>query len=192
MTTMNVAEILAKDADWLAEIRQLLDYDLCTGKFTWRPRPRELFTTERDWNAWNTRYAKKVAGYTPKGPKGNQYCKIAIFGELYYAHRLAWLWMTGAWPINEIDHKDCDKLNNRWSNLREATCGQNKANIRALVHKTTSLKGVNFNKKRGDYQAAIQVNRNRIHLGYFSTAADAHSAYCMAAEQHFGEFARTK
>lgn len=49
------------------------------------------------------------------------YLSIQVAGKRYYAHRLAWFYMTGKWPENEIDHKNRIRNDNRWENLREAT-----------------------------------------------------------------------
>ena len=64
------------------------------------------------------------------------YTVIRFRGKLYLAHRLAWFYMTGEWPREQIDHKDGVRLNNKWDNLREATPGQNNMNRTAIgVHK---------------------------------------------------------
>lgn len=60
--------------------------------------------------------------------RNNGYSKINIGGQLYYAHRLAWLYMTGKWPKEHVDHKDNVRANNKWKNLREATYSQNNKN----------------------------------------------------------------
>jgi hypothetical protein len=88
-------------------LRELLDYDPETGVFTRR------ITTGRNrrWKAGD-----KVSG-RPSATTG--YLGIGIGKRRYAAHRLAWLWMTGEWPKNLMDHRDCDRTNNRWVNLRE-------------------------------------------------------------------------
>lgn len=104
------------------------------------------------------------------------------------ASRLAWLWMTGAWPEDEIDHKDNDPSNNRWENLRPAKRFENCRNIRKPKNNTTGFKGVYRN--RGKFRAQISVNDKAVHLGVFDTAEDAYLAYCVAADRYHGEFAR--
>lgn len=115
---------------------------------------------------------------------------VMINGKRYLAHRLAFLYMVGRWPSHEIDHRDLDTLNNRWSNLREATRSQNAANQSIQIRNTTGFKGVRFHKAAGRYVATIKVNKVAQHLGCFDTPEEAHAAYVAAAKNHFGEFAR--
>jgi hypothetical protein len=124
-------------------------------------------------------------GLTPKG-----YWKIGVDGHRYHAHCLAWLYMTGEWCELDIDHRNGDRADNRWSNLREATRTQNNGNGKRPRNNSTGFKGVHFFKQTGRYQAGITVDGRRQHLGYFSDPEDAHAAYLNAAEKYFGEFAR--
>lgn len=114
------------------------------------------------------------------------YIQIKVDRRKYMAHRLAFLYMTGDFPNNQIDHCDLNKTNNRWANIREATATQNQANMRARG--AIPLKGVC--EYKGKYLARIQVGGKKKHIGSFSTAEDAHTAYMKAANDNFGEFAR--
>lgn len=53
---------------------------------------------------------------------------VNVDGTTYKLHRLAWLYMTGNWPVNHIDHIDGDPTNNKWENLRDVTPSQNLRN----------------------------------------------------------------
>jgi hypothetical protein len=64
-------------------------------------------------------------------------------------HRAIWLYMTGELPDREIDHIDLNKTNNRWSNLRLATHGQNSSNRPAQSNNSIGLKGISFWYQRG-------------------------------------------
>lgn len=121
----------------------------------------------------------------------SEYFRIKIEGMSYAAHRLAWLYMTGAFPKETIDHIDMDKYNNRFANLREATRSQQKANARKRVDSSSKYKCVSWRPRQKKWSATICKNGKRRHLGYFETAEIAHAAYVMAAKREFGEFARS-
>ena len=87
--------------------------------------------------------------------------------------------------LNQIDHINGDKLDNRRENLRSATQSQNSMNSR--IKNKTGYKGVT--KTNQKWGAQIKVNGQQIWLGTFNTPEEAHDAYREAAEQYFGEFA---
>lgn len=93
--------------------------------------------------------------------------------------------MKGTWPKKDVEHRDGDKTNNKWSNLRLATRTENQGNARARV----SLKGVT-RVRTGKYTAQIQKHMVKMHLGTFDTAEEAHAAYVRKAIELYGEFAR--
>ena len=172
-----------------ARLCECLHYDSETGVFTHLERPvrPEFVRTDR---IWNTRFAGKEAGYARADQRGNQYRIVGIDWEQYSAHRLAVLYMTGRWPEDEVDHEDRNGLNNRWQNLRPCTGTQNQGNRKLNANNTTGLKGVGYDRRRKRFTAKIAVDRKRFFLGYFDTAEEAHAAYCEAAKEKFGAFAR--
>ena len=96
-------------------------------------------------------------------------------------------------PIGlEIDHIDGDGLNNRRSNLRAATHSENMRNRTQQKNNTSGFKRVCWHKQARKWTAAIKVNGRQKHLGMFDKAEDAHAAYCAAAANLHGEFARTE
>ncbi len=97
--------------------------------------------------------------------------------------------MTGEW-VDEVDHENTVRSDNRWDNLRAATRGQNRANCGAYKNNTSGLKGVSFYKRTGKWKAQIQASGKKTFLGYFLTKEAAHQAYAHAANEYFGEFAR--
>lgn len=99
--------------------------------------------------------------------------------------------MTGKWPTHEIDHKDNDRANNKWLNLREATRNQNQANITLTKRNSTGVKGVYWHSKNQCYVASIKPNGRNIYLGSFRELDAAAKAYKIAADIYFGEFARS-
>jgi hypothetical protein len=116
------------------------------------------------------------------GVKVARCIRIQICGEKYAAHRLAWLYMTGAWPTDMIDHINGNARDNRWCNLREATAQENLRNQGLRPCNKLGLKGVSLHK-HGKYRAAIKVNKKQISLGYYKCPAAAHFAYVVAARR---------
>ena len=165
------------------QLRAVLDYSPHLGVFLWRKRePLRMYD-----RSWNTRSAGTVAG-TPTIQRG--YIQILLFGRLYLAHRLAFLWMTGKWPEFEADHRDNDPSNNKWANLRDATSSQGSMNTRRRSDNTSGFKGVWFEKRRNHWVADIEANGRKHHLGSFPTAEAAKAARDEAARRLHGEFAR--
>jgi hypothetical protein len=118
------------------------------------------------------------------------YRLIVVFGRKYMAHRLAWLYMTGTWPKSTIDHKDGNKSDNRWTNLREATSSQNAVNRKTNINNKLGIKGVTFHRS-GRYQARLGIGNSRSrHLGMYDTAEEAAAVYAKAALERNGEFTR--
>jgi hypothetical protein len=95
--------------------------------------------------------------------------------------------MTGQWPLGELDHKDRNRHNNAWNNLREATRSQNVANSFRLRN-ATGFPGVK-RRPNGRFVASISHQKRRHWLGSFATAEEAQIAYQAAAIKYFGEFA---
>lgn len=93
------------------------------------------------------------------------YRTICIKGKLYLEHRLAWLYMTGEFPLT-VDHIDRDKQNNSWGNLREATRQENRHNC--------SAKG--FFEQKGKFHSRAILGGEQTYLGSFDTANEAHLA----------------
>lgn len=156
-----------------SELMQLIEYNPYTGIFVWKVSARG-------------QRAGDIAGHYNKA---NGYVRIGFKrGVSYYAHLLAWLYMTGDWPADEIDHKDLDGSNNEWDNLREANHAQNGWNKKQRRGSNRLYKGVVFTGQ--NFSASIIVNGQRINLGSHATAEDAAKAYDTAAARYHGEFAR--
>lgn len=159
---------MARECDITAEeARQLLDYNQDTGAFRWRHRSLGTFSNRRLGKVWNTRYA----GQTITHKRANGYIFIIINNREYLAHRIAWLVSTGKLPVNQIDHVNGVRDDNRLMNLREATQSENNQN-------RSSVLGCQY--LHGKWRGRIKINRKTICLGSFDTKEDAHSAYCAA------------
>lgn len=158
-------------------LRALLTYNPDTGEFT---------RNTTGYAATDARYAGRSAGYI----NGNGYVVVSIFNRRHRAHRLAWLYMTGEWPERDVDHRDGDRQNNRWDNLRAATRSENIHNMGLRPRNTSGRKGACFDARRGKWLAQITVNGKHLHLGRFDTREEAGDAYDAAAAKYFGQFAR--
>ena len=94
-------------------------------------------------------------------------------------------------PLNEIDHKNQHRCDNRLLNLREATHSENNHNVGVKAHSASGIKGVDFVRSVGKWRAQIRRNNRSYHLGYFYTSDDARAAYAAAAKSLYGAMART-
>lgn len=103
-------------------------------------------------------------------------------------HRL----IVNASPGIEVDHRDRNGLNNRRSNLREATRAQNQMNAVGKPYGTSRFKGVDWDKKSMKWRARIKKAGKQKTLGYFTSEEAAHAAYCSVVEELHGKFARTE
>lgn len=154
---------------------QVLSYDPKTGIFRW------LVSLSRRTTIGDR------AGCVP----ADGYRVIQIDRYAYKASRLAWFYYYGRWPLEQVDHADLARDNNRIKNLREATRFQNGANIGLLPTNTTGFKGVSRATPTGArWKAQIRDQNKRIHLGYFASPEEAYRAYCSAAQRIHGLFAR--
>lgn len=110
------------------------------------------------------------------GTKCNGYSVIMVDNINYPAHRLAWFYMTGKWPIDIIDHKNGIRYDNKFSNLREATPKINAENKKsARIDNSSGVLGVE--KIRSKFRAHIVTDGKKKHIGMFDTAELAHIAY---------------
>lgn len=119
--------------------------------------------------------------------------RIVVFGNMkYYAHRLAWFYVHGKWPIDQIDHRDLDPCNNKIENLRESTQGQNMANV-SRVNKT-GRRGIYLQTQcpTPRWIARIRFNGRGIYIGCYDCPEKAHNAYLEASRKYYGEFARSE
>ena len=150
-----------------------LTYDPVSGIFRWL-QPTSLSVKKGDQAGYVS-----VAGYR----------QIRLYGKPYYSHRLAWLYMTGYWPDDEIDHINGRPGDDRWCNLREATRQENALNQGIRSNNNSGVKGV-FLTRYGTYQASVWIARKRVYCRNFKTLEKAAAAYQDAALRIHGKFAR--
>lgn len=156
-----------------ARLLEMLSYDPETGEFHWRVNR---------------------GGCVPGGLAGainsKGYWVIMLDGRNFPAHRLAWFYAYSVWPKGQIDHRHGVRTDNRLAELRCADQFQQNGNSKLRVDNACGLKGVCFDKRKSKWRATITRRGRQRHLGYFSSAQEASTAYALAATQAFGEFAR--
>lgn len=140
------------------ELLRILAYNPDTGIFTWVVSPRG-----------GTARKGSVAGCL----KSNGYICIRVRGDKYQAHRLAWFYVTGEWPPDQVDHIDRNKSNNAFVNLRPVTNKQNHENVAIRATNKSGHRGVNWHKASGKWNARVCHHGVRIELGVFDSLDDA-------------------
>lgn len=135
--------------------RELLDYDPVTGVLRKRNRQtgkwREVTTLNKDG-----------------------YLCVRLDRKVFIAHRVIFLMMMGRWPSPTTDHLNRVKTDNRWSNLREATHGEQAANRGG--RKSRPFPNVYELPNTGRFEARPDINGRKQRLGTYDTAEQAAEA----------------
>ena len=151
-----------------AELKRQLRYEPETGHFYWLEGG-----------------GRRRLGFPAGSLWSNGYARIWIDGKDYMAHRLAWLYMYGAFPQNQIDHINGNPLDNRILNLRDVDQAENHKNKRRQSNNSSGVTGVRWNKQAGKWVAYINVDGKQIYFGLFE---DFFEAVCArkSAENKYG------
>lgn len=168
-------------------LKDCFEYQPETGLLIWKHRPLSHFVSERACNITNTRCVGKVAGNFDKST-GRRSVSVGQ-GEQFFASRIIWKWVTGADPTNAIDHRDLNKTNDKWDNLREATKAQNEYNTPIRKNNKTGFKNVCLDSRSGKYRAYITKDYKQKQIGLFLTAEEAFNAVKQAYPKYHGDFA---
>ncbi len=159
----------------LVRLKEVLDYEPESGWFTWLIAPTS-----------GTRKPGERAGGV-NHPMG--YRVVTVDGRTYKEHRLAWFYVNGFWPEEDIDHSNNVHGDNRITNLRLASDSQNIANSKVKRDSRTGVKGTYPTGAR--FGARIRYEGKTLNLGIYETLEEAHEAYLRAARDRYGEFARS-
>lgn len=149
-------------------LRAVLRYSPETGVFVWLIAPNRRIRVG------------SIAGTVRKGRRS-----VKVDGAEHFVSRLAWLYVTGAWPQGVVDHEDTDPSNDRWLNLRDVTQGVNSQNRRsAQSNSQTGVLGVSPCAQTGRLKAQLQTPAGPVWLGRHDTTDAAQAAYIAARRQH--------
>lgn len=173
------------------DVSHLIRLESQSGKLYWLPRPLDMFAAGKLGVAayaksWNNKFAGKEA-FT--SISGSGYRNGRIFRRGYLAHRVVWLLHTGAWPSDQIDHINGDRTDNRISNLREATNGENARNQKLKATNKSGACGVRWKAQEGKWEARIKISGREVSLGRFDDISLAIAARAKA-ESKYGFSAR--
>ena len=149
------------------ELKAIIQYDPNTGDFTWLVSP-----------------ARNVKAGALAGTYDDGYKRIGISGKYYRTHRLAWLYVHGKWPENQIDHINGIRDDNRICNLRDVSHGENQQNRKAAQKNSkTGFLGVMF--FNGKYKATVAIPNSKKdkYLGVYGTPEEAHEVYLKAKRE---------
>lgn len=138
------------------ELSKLTEYDPLTGIFALRV---------------DTLRRKK--GETLGYPHKKGYIAISLGNDKYLAHRLAWFYIHGEWPTDQIDHINMNKTDNRLCNLRVASNAQNQWNTTLCKNNTSGQRGVRWDKQTSKWRVQVDIEGTHVHLGRFSDQAAA-------------------
>ena len=157
-------------------------------------RLREVLHYNPDTGEWTRKIAASKGGF-PAGSKAGTrdprgYIMLTVEGVQYYSHRLAFLYMTGEWPKGPVDHRDLDKSNCRWANLRLADKSLNGANRGLSRLNKSGKKGVSWCKIMRKWVVQITKNGKAQKRKHFDDIDEAASYYEEQAKKLHGEFAR--
>lgn len=159
------------------ELKGLLHYDPTTGVFRWR-----FGRGNGQTKPWSEAGCHNSYGYQV----------IMVNRKPYPAHRLAWLYMTGEMPDEQVDHKNLIRDDNRWDNLRNAAVSQNQWNTSLRSTNTSGIKGVYFDKRKQKWIGSCRVDGRRFYTEGFGSNTEAEQALTTLREANHGEFARTQ
>jgi hypothetical protein len=151
-------------------LKELLHYCPETGVFT------RLVGNKRGTHAGD------VAGGEFRIACGKSYRRVTVCGRDYLEHRLAFLYMTGVFPEDQVDHIDGNGLNNAWINLRAVDGAENQKNKRKPANNTSGVMGVCWSRR---WESHIRHAGHSKHLGYFHDKEDAIAAR-KEAEKKYG------
>lgn len=147
------------------ELKEYLKYDEHTGEFTWI-KVMSNRTKKGDTAGKLDFYGRRVIGFK---------------GKIHFAHRLAFVYMTGKYPEKNVDHINGNNSDNRWVNLRDVSKklnGQNRRGPNKKQGRTSKYLGVSKEKSSGKFISQISKGKGQnLRIGRFECEKEAYEAY---------------
>lgn len=165
-------------------LKKLVTYNPTTGVITRNYLSDDMKDYFRacDFTVWNSKAGKQI-GRVYKRKCGYKTTRISLLGHQYVTSRIIWLYMTGHWPKNCVDHISGDSSDNRWYNLRDVTLSVNARNRKLGRHNKTGVVGVyeekhvkGPNKWKAQAFPIINGKKKHLSLGYYPTMDEAIAA----------------
>lgn len=154
-------------------IASLVEYDAETGVVRWKVAKSK-----------NIRVGAAAGSIQNHG-----YVSLSIDGRRFYAHRIAWLLTYGEWPCRFIDHINGAGTDNRLSNLRLASNGENQMNAKKRRDNTSGVRGVYWDKSNTAWMVSIEANGKKVNAGRFKQKEEATRIANELRERLHGDFA---
>ena len=164
---------MTKDKISHEELIQILNYDQDTGIFYWKVTHHRIKKGD-------------IAG-SLSGDK--KYIQIRIKRKLYYAHVLAYFYITKEWPVKVIDHIDGHGLNNSFNNLRSVTQKENSMNRVPNKNSKSGYKNIAWLDSLKKWRVKFKVNGKDIHIGVFDDLEMAKAIASEYRDKYHGKYA---
>lgn len=150
-------------------LHTLVHYDPETGVMTWLKKLS----------------ARQYVGDSVGSLKDNGYVWTKIYRKSYAVHRLVWLYMTGAWPTDEVEHVDRNRANNKWVNLENATHQENAGNRTPRHDSSSGVTGVLWSTKDQAWRATICIDGRKRQIAQSKSLIVAADARRAAEREHY-------
>ena len=149
-------------------LKELLHYNPDTGILTWIKQ-------------YHSRFIGREAGRLH--PNGYRYIKFNR--NNYMSHRMAWLYVFGEWPSDQLDHINHIRDDNRIINLRAVSNRINSKNQSIAKNNTHGIIGVYKRNDKWGWRANIHADSKQTNLGTYKSFFDACCAR-KSAEKRYG------
>lgn len=140
------------------ELLEVLNYDPQSGLMSWKCPTR--------------RHSQDIGSIHSNGRR-----YISIDRKAYGAHRLAWFYVTTAWPNGNVRPINGNYLDLRFENLAIETPSDTARHSKHKSNNTSGFRGVSWDKTRGRWIATIRESGAQRTLGRFATKQEAAAAY---------------